>query len=149
MFNLVLNLQVEEDRNFSLLHFCHQQYTGDSQKLQHSSIALRKMLARHEAIHEIYRENDRQRREIVVLLNVLSATNYNCVRSSRSCTLFSLSRGSLLAQDRHEQNAGESSSTSLHERGTDAPWFSSSRRSSSDRRRTRMKLDKGRQKQAE
>jgi hypothetical protein len=34
------NLQVEEDRNFSLLHFCHQQYTGDSQKLQHSSIAL-------------------------------------------------------------------------------------------------------------
>lgn len=109
------------------------------------------MSARHEAIHEIYRENDRQRREIVVLLNLLSATNYNCVRSSRSCTRFSLSlsRGSLLAQDRHEQNAGVSSGTSLHERGTDAPWFGSSRRSSSDRRRTRMKLDKGRQKQAE
>lgn len=83
-------------------------------------------------------------------LELLSATNYNCVRSSRSCTLFSLSLwGSLLAQDRHEQNAGESSSTSLHERGTDAPWFGSSRRSSSDRRRTRMKLDKRRQKQAE
>lgn len=27
------------------------------------------MLVRREAIHEIYRENDRQRREIVVLLN--------------------------------------------------------------------------------
>ncbi len=93
--------------------------------------------------------NDRQRREIVVSWNLLSATNYNRVRSSRSCTLFSLSRGRLLAQDRHEQNAGESSSTSLHERGTAALWFSSSRRSSSDRRRTRMKLDKGRQKQAE
>ncbi len=34
------NLQVEEDRNFSLLHFCHQRYTGDWQKLQHPSIAL-------------------------------------------------------------------------------------------------------------